>query len=202
MSTTLPLSSMSLLSAILYLNSLILLCKLMTKVDLLPPSVKDLQFNRFFKNGFLLLARVIAVTFCVTLATSLAARLGATPMAAFQICLQVWITSSLLFDGLAIAGQVIIACAFAEKDYEKAKVVATRVLQFVAATQPINSLAFVFDGVNFGASDFIYFAYSMGLVSVVSITSLFLLWKSHGFVGIWFGLTIFMGLRAFSGILR
>ncbi|GMQ03613.1 hypothetical protein CsSME_00049359 [Camellia sinensis var. sinensis] len=129
MSTTLPLSSMSLLSAILYLNSLILLCKLMTKVDLLPPSVKDLQFNRFFKNGFLLLARVIAVTFCVTLATSLAARLGATPMAAFQICLQVWITSSLLFDGLAIAGQVIIACAFAEKDYEKAKVVATRVLQ-------------------------------------------------------------------------
>ncbi|CAL5440759.1 unnamed protein product [Camellia sinensis] len=119
---------MSLLSAILYLNSLILLCKLMTKVDLLPQSVKDLQFNRFFKNSFLLLARVIAVTFCVTL-TSLAARLGATPMAAFQICLQVWMSSSLLFDGLAIAGQAIIACAFAEKDYEKAKVVAARVLQ-------------------------------------------------------------------------
>ncbi|CAL5374206.1 unnamed protein product [Camellia sinensis] len=74
-------------------------------------------------------------------------------------------------------------------------------IPFVAATQPINSLAFVFDGVNFGASDFIYFAYSMVLVSVVSIASLFLLWKSHGFVGIWFGLTIFMGLRAFSGIL-
>lgn len=33
--------------------------------------------------------------------------------------------------------------------------------QFVAATQPINSLAFVFDGVNFGASDFAYAAYSM-----------------------------------------
>ncbi|THG23056.1 hypothetical protein TEA_024771 [Camellia sinensis var. sinensis] len=55
--------------------------------------------------GFLLLARVIAVTFCVTLAASLAARLGATPMAAFQICLQVWMTSSLLSDGMAIAGQ-------------------------------------------------------------------------------------------------
>ncbi|GMP74666.1 hypothetical protein CsSME_00032027 [Camellia sinensis var. sinensis] len=123
-------------------------------------------------------------------------------MAAFQICLQVWMTSSLLSDALAIAGQAIIACAFAEKDYEKAKVVAARVLQFVAATQPINSLAFVFDGVNFGASDFIYSAYSMVLVSVVSIASFFLLWKSHGFVGIWFGLTIFMGLRAFSGILR
>lgn len=33
--------------------------------------------------------------------------------------------------------------------------------QFVAATQPINALAFVFDGVNFGASDFAYAAYSM-----------------------------------------
>ena len=33
--------------------------------------------------------------------------------------------------------------------------------QFVAATQPINALAFVFDGVNFGASDFAYSAYSM-----------------------------------------
>lgn len=33
--------------------------------------------------------------------------------------------------------------------------------QFVAATQPINSLAFVFDGVNYGVSDFAYSAYSM-----------------------------------------
>lgn len=33
--------------------------------------------------------------------------------------------------------------------------------QFVAATQPINVLAFVFDGVNYGASDFAYSAYSM-----------------------------------------
>lgn len=56
------------------------------------------------------MARVIAVTFCVTLAASMAARLGSTPMAAFQICLQVWMTSSLLADGLAVAGQVI--CTF------------------------------------------------------------------------------------------
>lgn len=36
-----------------------------------------------------------------------------------------------------------------------------RLVQFVAITQPINSVAFVFDGVNFGASDFAYAAYSM-----------------------------------------
>jgi len=50
--------------------------------------------------------RVIAVTFCVTLAASLAARQGPTSMAAFQVCLQVWLAVSLLADGLAVAGQV------------------------------------------------------------------------------------------------
>ncbi|XP_030476305.1 protein DETOXIFICATION 43 [Syzygium oleosum] len=224
-----------------YLISLILLLRLMKQVDLLPPSIKELQFRRFLKNGVLLLARVIAVTFCVTLAASLAARLGSTPMAAFQICLQVWMTSSLLADGLAVAGQAILASAFAEKDYGKATAAASRVLQmgfvlglvlavlvgvglrfgsgvftkdvnvqqiifvglpFIAATQPINSLAFVFDGVNFGASDFAYSAYSMVLVSIVSIASLFLLSRSNGFVGIWVALTIYMGLRTFAGVWR
>lgn len=224
-----------------YLISAILLWKLMKQVDLLPPSIKELQFHRFLKNGVLLLARVIAVTFCVTLAASMAARLGSTPMAAFQICLQVWMTSSLLADGLAVAGQAILASAFAEKDYSKATAAASRVLQmgfvlglglavvvgvglrfglgvftkdvnvqqiifvglpFVAATQPINSLAFVFDGVNFGASDFAYSAYSMVLVAIVSIASLFLLSRSNGFVGIWVALTIYMGLRTFAGVWR
>ncbi|XP_057807653.1 protein DETOXIFICATION 43 isoform X2 [Salvia miltiorrhiza] len=224
-----------------YLITLILFSKLATQIVMLPPSIKDLQLKRFLKNGFLLLARVIAVTICVTLAASLAARFGPTPMAAFQICLQVWLTSSLLADGLAVAGQAILACAFAEKDYQKATAAATRVLQmgfvlglglavfvgvglqfgsgifskdknvihmiaigipFVAATQPINTLAFVFDGVNFGASDFAYSAYSMVLVSIVSIGSLFLLSKTNGFIGIWFALTIYMGLRTFAGFWR
>lgn len=50
--------------------------------------------------------RVMAVTFCVTLAASMAARQGSTTMAAFQVCLQVWLATSLLADGLAVAGQV------------------------------------------------------------------------------------------------
>ncbi|XP_044490868.1 protein DETOXIFICATION 43-like [Mangifera indica] len=224
-----------------YLISFILLVKLMRQVNLLPPSMSDLQFGRFLKNGFYLLTRVIAVTICVTLAASMAARLGSTPMAAFQICLQVWITSSLLADGLAVAGQAILACSFAEKNYQKATAAANRVLQmgfvlglglaalvglglyfgsgifskdvhvihlinigipFIAATQPINSLAFVFDGVNFGASDFAYSAYSMVLVAIASIASLFLLSKSNGFVGIWIALTIYMALRTFAGVWR
>ncbi|KAJ6843493.1 protein DETOXIFICATION 42 [Iris pallida] len=183
-----------------YLIAVILLWRLLRQVDVLPPSMKDLQLGRFLKNGFLLLARVVAATFCVTLAASMAARQGSIPMAAFQICLQVWLASSLLADGLAVAGQAILANAFTRRDLRKATAAAARVLQwgvvlglvlcallgvglqfasnlftkdasvlqlihigvpFVALTQPINALAFVFDGINFGASDFAYSAYSM-----------------------------------------
>ncbi|EYU29027.1 hypothetical protein MIMGU_mgv1a025922mg, partial [Erythranthe guttata] len=136
-----------------YLISLILLCKLMKQIDLMPPSINDLQFSKFLKNGFLLLARVIAVTICVTLAASLAARLGATSMAAFQVCLQVWMTSSLLADGLAVAGQAILACAFAEKDYRKATAAAVRVLQ-MGFVLGLGLALFVGLGLEFGSGTF------------------------------------------------
>ncbi|WOL17610.1 hypothetical protein Cni_G26403 [Canna indica] len=224
-----------------YLIALILLWRLLRETDVLPPSVNDLQFSRFLRNGFLLLVRVIAVTFCVTLAASMAARQGSIPMAAFQICLQIWLATSLLADGLAVAGQAILASAFARRDHSRATSAAARVLQwgmilglvlciilgtglqfasrifttdtnvlqlihigipFVALTQPLNVMAFVFDGVNYGASDFAYSAYSMVLVAIVSIACLVVLSSSYGFVGIWIALTIYMSLRTFAGLLR
>nr|GMD62588.1 protein DETOXIFICATION 43-like [Ipomoea batatas] len=224
-----------------YIMVLILFCKLIKEVELLPPSSRHLQLSKFLRNGLWLFARVIAATFCVTLASSLAARLGSTVMAAFQVCLQVWLTTSLLADGLAIAAQAIIAGAIAQKDYSKARATAARVLQmgiilghalvvfvgvglyfgkgafsadknvlrmitigvpFVAGTQPINTMAFVLDGVNFGASDFLYAAYSMVFVAAMTIGSEFLLLKSNGFVGIWIALAIFMLLRTIAGFWR
>ncbi|KAL6563927.1 Protein DETOXIFICATION 42 [Orobanche hederae] len=224
-----------------YLISLILFMRLKEQVELMPPSLKNLQFGRFLENGFLLLTRVIAVTFCVTLAASMAARLGSTQMAAFQVCLQVWLATSLLADGLAVAGQAILASAFARNDYSWATATASRVLQlglalglclaiflgfglhygariftkdenvlrligvgipFVAATQPINALAFVFDGVNFGASDFAYSAYSMVTVAILSVIVLLVLSSTNGFVGIWIALSIYMSLRASAGFWR
>ncbi|KAL0722820.1 hypothetical protein Bca4012_037419 [Brassica carinata] len=224
-----------------YLMCGILLWKLMGQVDIFNMSTKHLQFSRFMKNGFLLLMRVVAVTFCVTLSASLAAREGSTSMAAFQVCLQVWLATSLLADGFAVAGQAILASAFAKKDYKRAAATASRVLQlglvlgfllavilgaglhfgsrlftkddnvlhlisiglpFVAGTQPINALAFVFDGVNFGASDFGYAAASLVMVAIVSVLCLVLLSSTHGFIGLWFGLTIYMSLRAAVGFWR
>ncbi|XP_044977032.1 protein DETOXIFICATION 42-like isoform X2 [Hordeum vulgare subsp. vulgare] len=112
-----------------YFIAAILLCRLRLQVELLPPNLKHLPIGRFLKNGSLLLARVIAATCCVTLSASMAARLGSTQMAAFQICLQIWLASSLLADGLAFAGQAILASAFARKDHSKAKATASRILQ-------------------------------------------------------------------------
>ncbi|KAK7314259.1 hypothetical protein VNO77_39473 [Canavalia gladiata] len=228
-----------------YIMAMTLLFMLMKKVYLLPPTLKDLQIFRFLKNGGLLLTRVISVTFCMTLAASLAARLGPIPMAAFQPGLQIWLASSLLADGLAVAVQTILACSFAEKNYNNATGAATRTLQmsfvlgvglsiavgvglyfgagifskdvnvvhlikismpFVAATQPINTLAFVFDGVNYGASDFAYSAYSLASsqvsASLVSVAIEILLFRSKQFVGIWIALTIYMILRMLVGVWR
>ncbi|KZV50267.1 pentatricopeptide repeat-containing protein [Dorcoceras hygrometricum] len=183
-----------------YFISVVLLWRLTEKVHLVPLTIRDLQLSRFLQNGSLLLFRVIAATSCPTLAASMAAKLGSAPLAAFQICLQVWLATSLLADGLAVAGQAILANAFARKDYDKVTATASRVLQLglvvglflclvvaiilqfssvfftedinvlrllklsipmVVLTQPINSFAFVIDGLNYGASDFAYSAYSM-----------------------------------------
>lgn len=64
--------------------------------------------------GGLLIGRTIAVLLTMTLATSMAAREGPIPMAGYQICVEVWLTLSLLSDALALAGQVkllsIVVC--------------------------------------------------------------------------------------------
>ncbi|KAJ3690863.1 hypothetical protein LUZ61_020027 [Rhynchospora tenuis] len=77
-----------------------------------------------------------------------------------------------------------------------------RRVRFVSASQPINALAFIFDGLHYGVSDFSYAAIAMMVVGAIS--SLFLLYapKHYGLPGLWVGLTLFMGLRAVAGMLR
>ncbi|XP_072966533.1 protein DETOXIFICATION 45, chloroplastic isoform X1 [Typha angustifolia] len=73
---------------------------------------------------------------------------------------------------------------------------------FVSASQPINALAFIFDGLHYGVSDFSYAASSMMIVGATS--SLFLLYAPSvfGLAGVWAGLTLFMSLRMAAGFLR
>ncbi|KAK4437564.1 protein DETOXIFICATION 45, chloroplastic [Sesamum alatum] len=87
------------------------------------------------------------------------------------------------------------------KDIEVLGIVRTGVL-FVSASQPINALAFIFDGLHYGVSDFRYAAVSMMLVGAIS--SAFLLYAPAimGLPGVWSGLTLLMGLRMMAGFVR
>ncbi|KAM0874730.1 hypothetical protein ACQ4PT_037273 [Festuca glaucescens] len=186
-----------------------LLWRLRLHVELLPPSLKHLQIGRFLKNGFLLLARVIAATCCVTLSASMAARQGSTQMAAFQICLQIWLASSLLADGLAFAAQAILASAFARRDQSKATATASRVLQLGMVLGVLLSILLGV-GLRIGSRLFtenqdvlhhIYVATPI-LVAIASIVCIITLTSYGGFIGIWIALSIYMCLRMFAGFLR
>ncbi|XP_059654183.1 protein DETOXIFICATION 45, chloroplastic isoform X2 [Cornus florida] len=87
------------------------------------------------------------------------------------------------------------------KDIEVLGVVRKGLL-FVSASQPINALAFIFDGLHYGVSDFPYAAHSMMVVGAIS--SVFLLYASSNFGlrGVWLGLALFMGLRMVAGFIR
>ncbi|XP_034929283.1 protein DETOXIFICATION 45, chloroplastic [Populus alba] len=86
------------------------------------------------------------------------------------------------------------------KDADVLGIVRTGIL-FVSASQPINALAFIFDGLHYGVSDFPYAAKSMMLVGLIS--SAFLLYAPiKGLPGVWSGLALFMGLRTAAGCLR
>ncbi|KMZ62226.1 MATE efflux family protein expressed [Zostera marina] len=73
---------------------------------------------------------------------------------------------------------------------------------FVTASQPINALAFVLDGLYYGVSDFSYAAYSMGLVGLTSSLALLILAPAFGLAGVWAGLFLFMMLRVAAGFWR
>uniref|UniRef100_A0A1D1Y8U4 MATE efflux family protein 2, chloroplastic n=1 Tax=Anthurium amnicola TaxID=1678845 RepID=A0A1D1Y8U4_9ARAE len=73
---------------------------------------------------------------------------------------------------------------------------------FVTVSQPVNALAFVFDGLYYGLSDFAYSAYSMALVALLSSLFLLVIAPDFGLAGVWAGLLLFMFLRVLAGFWR
>ncbi|KAK6925633.1 Multi antimicrobial extrusion protein [Dillenia turbinata] len=151
-----------------YLISIILLWGLMKQVYLLPPSIKNLQFSEFLTNGFLLLMRVIAVIFCVTLAASTAVRQGSTSMAAFQ---------------------AILTSALARKDYNLAAATVSRVLQLGLVLRLVLSII-LGCGLQFVAKIFTKDVYVLLMISldilvcvaIASVICMLMLSSSHGFI--------------------
>ncbi|XP_027078067.1 protein DETOXIFICATION 45, chloroplastic-like [Coffea arabica] len=224
-----------------YIVTLLMLWHLNKRTALLLPSLKSLHFGDYLKSGGFLLGRTLAAVLTVTLSTSMAARQGALSMAAHQICLQVWLSASLLVDAQAAAGQALIASSLAKRDYGRVKEITYMAIKtglftgisiavilglsfpsiaklftndvqvldivksgllFVSASQPLNALAYIFDGLHYGVSDFPFAACSMMVVGAIS--SAFLLYAPSivGLSGVWSGLTIFMGLRTVAGYMR
>uniref|UniRef100_A0A0E0K7E4 Protein DETOXIFICATION n=1 Tax=Oryza punctata TaxID=4537 RepID=A0A0E0K7E4_ORYPU len=153
-------------------------------------------------GGGMLLGRTLSILLTMTIGTSMAARQGPTAMAAHQICLQVWLAVSLLADALAVSAQAMIASSYAILDYKRVQKIAMFALQFVCASQPINALAFIFDGLHYGVSDFDYVAQATIAVGVMSSLVLLYAPSVFGLAGVWAGLTTLMGLRMAAGILR
>ncbi|XBH87496.1 hypothetical protein VPH35_074944 [Triticum aestivum] len=73
---------------------------------------------------------------------------------------------------------------------------------FVCASQPVNALAFIFDGLHYGVSDFDYVAQATIVVGVISSLVLLYAPRVFGLAGVWAGLTTLMGLRMAAGTLR
>ncbi|KAE8773644.1 Multidrug and toxin extrusion protein 1 [Hordeum vulgare] len=73
---------------------------------------------------------------------------------------------------------------------------------FVCASQPVNALAFIFDGFHYGVSDFDYVAQATIVVGVISSLVLLYAPRVFGLAGVWAGLTTLMGLRMAAAILR
>lgn len=110
-----------------------------------------------------------------------------------------------IFTGVSLAA--ILGVSFSSlatlftRDIAVLDIVKTGLL-FVSASQPLNALAYIFDGLHYGVSDFPYAASSMMIVGAIS--SVFLLYAPSvlGLQGVWSGLALFMGLRTLAGYIR
>uniref|UniRef100_A0A7N0T0M9 Protein DETOXIFICATION n=1 Tax=Kalanchoe fedtschenkoi TaxID=63787 RepID=A0A7N0T0M9_KALFE len=87
------------------------------------------------------------------------------------------------------------------KDTEVLGILKTGLL-FISASQPMTALAFIFDGLYYGVSDFPYSARSMMMAGVISSAFLLYVPSVVGLPGVWAGLSLFMALRAAAGFYR
>ncbi|KAL3525197.1 hypothetical protein ACH5RR_013569 [Cinchona calisaya] len=76
------------------------------------------------------------------------------------------------------------------------------IILLVSASQPLFALAYVFDGLHYGVSDFPYGGCSLMVVGAIASTFLVRASSIIGLSGVWLGLSLFMGLRCVTGLWR
>jgi len=89
-----------------------------------------LDVFRFVKSTVLLLVRTVSVLGCFALATSIATRNGAVAGATHQICIQIWLATSLTADAVAVGAQTLLARAIGSGDTTQANEIVRIAQQF------------------------------------------------------------------------
>lgn len=84
----------------------------------------------FLRIGGHLLIRTGALVGTMTLATAVAARVDVRSVAAHQVAVQLWGFLALIVDALAVAGQTLVALHLGAGEYERARIIGTRLLQW------------------------------------------------------------------------
>ena len=103
-----------------------------------------LAIRRLARVGGDLLVRTLALRGALTLATAVAARIGAADVAAHEVAFAVWSLLALALDAIAIAGQAMIGRFLGAADVPTAKAVGRRMLELgVAAGVLVGGLVLV-----------------------------------------------------------
>lgn len=89
-----------------------------------------------------LVVRTLAFQACFVSAGAVAARFGASALAAHQVVLQIWNFLALVLDSLAIAAQALVGAALGAGDAAHAKLVARRVTVFSTAAAGLLAAVF------------------------------------------------------------
>ncbi|KAM4071535.1 hypothetical protein ACJW30_11G065500 [Castanea mollissima] len=199
-----------------YIVAFLLIWHLNKRAVLLPPKLGSLQFGGYLKSGPVAMAArqiCIQVWLVVSLLTDALAASGQALIASsfskgdYQSVKDItdYVLKIGLFTGVFLSA--VLGVSFGSlatvftKDAEVLEIVRTGVL-FVSASQPLNALAFIFDGLHYGVSDFPYAAYSMMISGAICSTFLLYAPSILGLPGVWLGLTLFMGLRTVAGFAR
>jgi putative MATE family efflux protein len=88
-----------------------------------------------------LFVRTAALRLALTLATAVAARLGAVDLGAYQIAFEVWSFLALVLDSLAIAAQALVGRLLGSGDAEGARAAARRMLQWAVVAGLVFAVA-------------------------------------------------------------
>ena len=144
--------------------------------------------------------RTLSLVGTMTLATAVAARLGAVEVAAHQIATQLWLLLALVVDALAVAGQAMVARYQEQNTFDglTARAAADRLLQWGLGT------GIGLAGLFFVAGPWLPFIFT-DAPEVVQMTSrvlpfVIVMQPLNALVFVWDG--IFMGAEAFASLAR